>query len=235
MSVGYNPSIVTSGLILCLDPKNPRSYSGSGATMYDASSFVYSGATSTNTLTGSPTYNSAGYLTFNGAGTQNLRVTRGDLNGGSWAYTNVTCCAWVRISSSAAAGDNNIATVESAWEYRYNNQGNGTSVLYYASNPWAWYGPSTAVSNNTWMMLTFRHGASNGDLWSNNTQIFTQAISGGIGAGTGSYPYLTIMARTDGTGSPAMGDLGQVFIYSRALTDAEITQNFNAARGRYGV
>jgi hypothetical protein len=31
------------------------------------------------------------------------------------------------------------------------------------------------------------------------------------------------------------GNVGNVQIYNRALTQAEITQNFNALRGRYGI
>jgi hypothetical protein len=31
------------------------------------------------------------------------------------------------------------------------------------------------------------------------------------------------------------GNIAQVQIYNRALTAAEITQNFNALRGRYGI
>ena len=37
MGTGYNPAIVTDGLILNLDAKDPRSYSGSGSTWYDRS------------------------------------------------------------------------------------------------------------------------------------------------------------------------------------------------------
>lgn len=31
------------------------------------------------------------------------------------------------------------------------------------------------------------------------------------------------------------GDIGMIMVYNRALTQAEITQNFNATRGRFGV
>jgi len=38
-----------------------------------------------------------------------------------------------------------------------------------------------------------------------------------------------------GSGYQWSGDIDNVGFYSRALTDAEILQNFNALRGRYGV
>jgi hypothetical protein len=84
-------------------------------------------------------------------------------------------------------------------------------------------------------MITFRHGATTGDFFSNATLLSATAISGGITAGTASYPMLTLMARVGGAGSFAKGSMGLVTIYNRAITDAEITQNFNATRGRYGI
>ena len=177
--------------------------------------------------------NPSNYLSFDGS-TNYINVARSDLSGGSWAYSNVTVCAWIYIDNTSSSGDNNIATVENAWEFRWNNNGNGTSSLAFASNPWAWIGSGT-VTNGVWQMITFRHGASTGDFFSNSTLLSSTAISGGISAGTGSYPHMTIMARTSGAGSFAKGRLGVFQVYNRAITDSEITQNYNALRGRYGI
>jgi len=60
--IGYNPSIVNTNLLWCIDAGNPRSYPGSGTTWYDVN-------TATNgTLTNGPTYTSgtSGYFTFDG-------------------------------------------------------------------------------------------------------------------------------------------------------------------------
>lgn len=43
------------------------------------------------------------------------------------------------------------------------------------------------------------------------------------------------MAVFAGTTSKAGGSLASVSLYNRALTQAEIQQNFNATRGRYGI
>lgn len=58
MGIGYNPKIVTDGLVLCLDAGNTKSYPGSGTTWYDLS-----GRGNHHTLTGSPTW-SAGKFTL---------------------------------------------------------------------------------------------------------------------------------------------------------------------------
>ena len=49
MSLSHSPSIVTTGLILCLDAANPKSYPGTGTTWYDVS-----GNGNNHDLTGSP-------------------------------------------------------------------------------------------------------------------------------------------------------------------------------------
>ena len=61
MATRYSPAIVTSGLVLCLDAANPKSYSGTGTTWTDLSGNGYNG-----TLVNSPTF-SQGVFTFNGS------------------------------------------------------------------------------------------------------------------------------------------------------------------------
>ena len=63
MTINYNPSVVTSGLVLCYDAGNPRSYPGSGASWYDASNNGSAGS-----ILNGPTYssNNLGYFSFDG-------------------------------------------------------------------------------------------------------------------------------------------------------------------------
>ena len=70
-------SMVTSGLLLQLDAGNPTSYSGSGTTWTDLSTYENNA-----TLTGSPTFTdvgSASYFSFNGS-TQYAPVTTSKMN-----------------------------------------------------------------------------------------------------------------------------------------------------------
>ena len=63
MALNHSPSIVTNGLVLCLDAANTKSYPGSGTTWTDISGNGTSG-----TLTNGPVFNSAnlGYFVFDG-------------------------------------------------------------------------------------------------------------------------------------------------------------------------
>ena len=64
MAVGYNPKIITDGLVLCLDAGNTKSYPGSGTSWSDLS-----GQGNTGTLVNGPTYSSAdgGSIVFDGS------------------------------------------------------------------------------------------------------------------------------------------------------------------------
>ncbi len=150
-----------------------------------------------------------------------------------WHHDEVTVCAFINPALDCPSGDNNIVTVENAFEYRYNNVGNGTASMYYATNPWAWYGSGT-ITLGQWQMLTFRHDVSTGlgQIWSNDTTILSRSIGGPVVHRGGNMKF---MGRYCCDGSPARGDLGVILVYNRALTDAEITQNYNALRGKYGV
>ena len=226
MSLAHSPNIVRNGLIFCIDAKNINSYPGVGSAITD----IVSGSSAT--IYGNPGF-SNGTLTFIGNGTQYINSSRADIKDGSWSYSTLTACAWIYIDPASSATDNNIATVENAWEYRFVNNGDGTAAVAYASNPWAWYGAGT-VNTGVWQMITFRHGTATGDLWKNDSQIFSRNISGPVGAGTG-YGVMTLMGRTGGWGAPANGKLAAFYLYGRAISDQEIQKNFNALRGRFGI
>ena len=51
MGLAYNTGAIISGLVLCVDGANLRSWAGSGTTWFDVS-----GNNNTNTLTNGPTY-----------------------------------------------------------------------------------------------------------------------------------------------------------------------------------
>ena len=153
-----------------------------------------------------------------------------------WYHDEVTICAFINPATDCPTSDNNIVTIENSFEYKYNNKNNGTAYMQFASNPWAWKGSSTTTLINLgeWQMLTFRNDVSTalGEIWSNDNTIYSTSINGPLSNRAGNMKF---MGRYCCAGSPARGDLGVVLVYNRALTDAEITQNYNALRGKYGV
>jgi len=221
--------IVTAGLNLYLDAANPASYPGTGTSWFDLSANAY-----TTTLVGSPTFNST-YFTFDGT-TEYVDTNQ------SLAAESFSVGAWFRTS---AAGIKMILSKEvpagNPWNYRIWLNG-GTIVADMSQAPafQASLSSPTAVYNNgAWYFVMFTRDDSNWRLYVNGQQINTRtdpytgsvtnaqelwigrsAFTAGGSAPTGSYQYT--------------GDLGQIFVYDRVLTGAEILRNFNVTRGTYG-
>jgi len=232
MGISYNPRTITDGLVLALDAGNSKSYPGSGTAWTDLTS------TTAGVLNNGPTYNSSngGSISFDDVD-DFVRFTRTDVNGGTFAYTNITCNLWINPGSSQNSGGgqaNNLITVENTFEISIGNRGNGFSSLYYASVPWAWYGTeSNVVKNDAWNMITFVHATTGRWLYVNGIEVFYRGDTGNLIAGSSSFPYLTIGGRFAGTGSPYGGRIANIQLYNRVFTASEIQQNYNATKGRY--
>jgi hypothetical protein len=220
---GALDNIVTNGLVINLDASQKASYPGSGNTWYNLA------GSENGTIINGTTYGSSnnGIITFDGVD------DAVEIYGYNWSHTQVTVCAFIKPATDCPSGDNNIVTIENSFEYRYNNRGDGTASVWYASNPWAWFGSGT-ITLGQWQMVTFRHNTTTniGDIWANGSQIFSQAINGGIATRTDN---IKIMGRYCCAGSPAKGDLGAILIYNRPLSNSEIIQNFNALKTKYGL
>jgi hypothetical protein len=206
--------IVTNGLIVNLDALNNSSYSGSGTTWTDIS-----GSGNNATLVSSPAYtaSSPGYFTMNGSTT-----TINAINLSS--YTNLTIEIWL-YDSRTYSGEQDILT--------YN--GNSGSYAYRSSDSsFRTDGDNlgarlfTGVSRppqNTWYQLCY---VKNANLYLNNTSY--------TGSGTDrTYGVLSIANTRTGINNRLNGRIGTVKIYNRSLTAGEVSQNFNALRGRYGI
>ena len=228
----FNNLTIRNGLLLWLDAGNVDSYPGTGTSWYDLS-----GNDGTAIAYNNPVYNSEGYFNFDGA-TDFFRVTRSDLNGGTFAHKTLTVELWFRPGANGSAyhDSNNLITSEDAFEISIGNNLNGYSGIKYASTPWAWYGNTgNVLENNKWNLITFVHNMVGRKLYINGVEIYSSNHSGSISKGSSAHPYLTLMARGSGTGSPAEGDLAIVKLYSTPLTATEVLQNFNLSKARFGL
>ena len=241
MALAHSPSIVTNGLVLCLDAANRKSYPGSGTTWTDLS-----GRGNNGTLTGGPTYSSSngGSIVFDGS---NDYVNCGNSSTVNLSSSFTSSC-WFRVSNSAP---NTIDGKGLVAKYSGNGTnrsqmlyfvGNNNSVLFTVSSD----GTNTAstiksisyssISRETWYYLTGVFTASqkmelflNGVLVSSDTTTLSQVFSS-------STQPLAIGAQAIGSsGFAFQGNIAQASIYNRALTASEIQQNFNATRGRFGI
>lgn len=231
MSLEHGASIVTNGLVLCLDAGNTKSYPGTGTTWTDLSGLGNNG-----TLTNGPTYSSAnsGSLVFDGT---NDNVSFGEkLN---QTTSNFSMSAWVK-STSTAAGNNNGIIYKKYTGYSY--------IAGYRLNMPNGAFDVEIADGTSHSQLTAGSGYNNGTWWNVTATIIRGSslnlYANGVLIGTAAQTFTTTI---DSTGTPFClaslagqyhiyaGSMSYVSMYNRALSASEITQNFNALRGRYGI
>ena len=219
MGLGHSPSIVINGLVLALDAANPKSYTGSGTTWTDLI-----GRGNTGTLTNGPTYSSTsgGSIVFDGT---NDNVSIGT-NGFSFGSSPGTLSAWAKTRDRTSTGT--IVSYGNAATNGARFLGIGQSNFYFSG-----YGSSIAASGlsyDTWFNLVGVYDGTNASMYVNGALVAgptarswnTTASNAGIGKNVSNNEYW-------------QGDVAQVQIYNRALSAAEIQQNYNAFKGRYAT
>jgi len=223
MGVAYNPQAVTNGLVLCLDAANVKSYPGSGTAWTDLS-----GNSNNGTLTNGPIYNSLnnGYFTFDG-NNDFVQCT------GSVTLTSATFITWIQRNGDQSAFTGlvfNRETNVTGMGFRESNQISYT----WNSDPSTWqWNPGLVVPDSTWCMIAVSVTSTSA------TAYLCQ--SSGITSATNTVSHASTLlddikiAADDQGGRFFKGQLSMAMIYNKALSAAEIQQNYNALRGRFGI
>ena len=194
----------------------------------------------TGTLTNGPTYSSAngGSLVFDGVDDYVDCVLNSGLTGtGSW-----TMSAWFKINGAPSAGLYQNAIVDTDATGGSANMictdwsgyhGGSQNQLLYASRPSTGgsytnlLGP--VLTQGIWYNATVvRNGTTDTKLYTNGS--LSATYTGNISTAT--QPLVRIGRWTDAA-NYANCNISQVQIHNRALTAAEVSQNFNALKSRY--
>ena len=227
MGVYAGPEIISDSLVLALDAGNTQSYVGSGTTWRDLS-----GNGNTGTLTNGPTYSSSngGSIVFDGVDDY---VTCG--NNSILQLSGGTVSAWVKTLNPGGSFRSIIAK-----QFNYALfTADGVLVTYDWGNNLT-RTTNVNISDNSWKNVSMSFTTNTGTP-SNNAVIYLNGIA----------ILVTTIKRDDsnniqleigrggtvpsGNTQNLNGSIAQVSIYNRALTAAEVSQNFNALRGRFGI
>ena len=222
MAVGYNPSIVSDGLVLYLDPANQRSYSGSGNTANGLIGEI------NGTLVNGVGFTSSnnGYFSFDGTNdyieVPSITSIAGDFTVAIWFYTTASLDGYYKRLLD-------LDYITGFWLGRNANSNSWGGGILESNFPYGIYLPFT---NGQWhYLVSVRSGTTHilyGDGISNTT-------SNTVSNGNLSAAMLLIAREPLFSPSNFNGNIGQVQIYNRALSQQEILQNFNATRFRYGI
>ena len=222
MSFSRGPQIVTNGLILYLDFANTKSYPATGSIVFDRTVNGYNGV-----LTNGPTFssNNFGYLGFDGI--NDMVVTQL-----STLSTSNTWDIWVNRTSNANAFNMMMGMFLPYFAFNSSNQ-------FFFSNSVGASQQSIATpgtySDNTWYHVTFvsdYNGSTTTMKIYVNSVFSTQGVFTGQQVSTTTNSFRLGQWNTDNSYS-FNGKIGSAKIYNRVLTQAEITQNFDAIKSRY--
>ena len=216
-------TIRDSSLVLYLDAANLRSYVSGSTNWTDISK-----GANTVTLVNGPTFNTSkgGNIVFDGADdycSTNLVKT----------FTNMTIQAWFYKNGASPSVYSGLVADRSATVATglLINRSGGEDLAYNWNNDAATYNWSSGLilNNNAWNFLsltvtpTLATGFLNGVSATNSVSHSPTSITNlAIGK-----DYVTERL--------VRGSIGLVFIYDKALSAAEVLQNYNTTKIRYGL
>lgn len=236
MGLSHSPKIVTDNLSMYIDVTNTKSYPGSGTSWFDLgpNKLVFESAgtqTPLETVSGVPSFG------FNGSGYWECTTNASTVDFGG----DCTLLMWIRSEDISVR-----KTVFEKAGTIYQSYEQEIAVTWEVAENFSWYsryntydfGGTSAINLNTWALVgikmssgkstTARTGfySINGNPWTSGyTSRSSTALTaaGALRVGSG---Y---------AGAVDNGNIAAVMCYNKMLNDAEIQQNFNALRGRYGL
>ena len=227
MGLFHSPKIVTDGLSLYLDAGNKKSYPGSGNIWFDIS------GNNRNFTNDGATYN-----------TNPSRFTLGDnendhiesltfsiING----FTAITTSMWISHIDQNTIGFVSYATTAQDNEYLiYKTVGTNLRTFRAVS----YVNHTVNLPFNTFYNLTHTNNGSTDKIYINGTEVSSLSFTFGTMGGSG---RLLLGQEQDSVGGGFQssqdfpGSFANLSIYNRALSAAEVKQNYNALKTRFGL
>jgi hypothetical protein len=208
--------IVTDGLAMYLDAGVTESYSGSGSEWTD---ITYNG--NNGTLLNNPTFSSAdgGSLLFDGID-DSVTITNVNLDRASGQ--NFVWNAWIKTPSRFSSYKMILSTTRN---YYYLALFNNQIAFDIAGVPIIRYG---SLSVNTWYNITIVRDTNVDYIYLNGISIGTRANNAGYNGvlAIGRWAFNNTLFYNS--------NISVVSIYLDALTSAQVLENYNALKSRYG-
>ena len=233
--IAYLGNIVTQGLVLDLDAAIKGSYPGTGSIWTDVSNNNNNG-----TLINGPTFSSADYGSIVFDGVDDYVNDVGSVSTFSFIQNTgiFTIGMWVKpavLNKTHYFLGNTPTSIEKGFFYGFNSsnglrfvimRGNNSSVLD--------FNPTSFISTTDWVNITMVGNGSTVTVYKNGSSFQTSTGMSNFPTGD-STRVLNVGRITSYSSETFQGSISVSQIYNRALSSTEITQNFNALRGRYGI
>ena len=219
------PNIVTDGLVFAIDAGSERSYPGSGTTATDLA------GTNTVALVNGVSYNSnqGGKWGFDGIDDQIV------LNSGTALVVNdFTITQWIQFPASTSkmsigGGQYTTTPVQEYRGYIWYRSPQGEIRVTVNNETGAIFNVASSVYCNKWSQITATRSGGTYKLYVDGVQVdITRTGS------TNDFSIRTIGWSYSSSYAFA-GSISNTLIYDTALTAAQVLQNFNAQKSRFGL
>ena len=224
MAFFFSPNVVTDGLVFAVDAANKKSYPGSGTTWTDLA------GSNNGTLTNGPTFSSdgRGSIVFDGTddyvGSINLGIT----------FSNITFSCWVKRIGTQ--GDYTGLMISDG-----TNSNSGIGIMssgriwaMWTTNVWG-HNSGLSISDQTWTMVTVVFNSGTVNFYKNDNSETPSTGTPTTYSSTSAFPNLQIGKDRGFSTRILNGNIAYASVYDRGLTVAEITQNYNALKSRFGL
>lgn len=240
-------NIINNGLLLYFDASRLSSYSGTGSTLTDLA------ADADGTITGA-TYSATrgGSLVFNGA-SNNVEILA---NNAPLRFANnvpYSISAWCYVPSAAPTGNfytifsyaPNPSQFAGGYYFQLDNNAliNKSFLFDYTDNAgsyWSLQGIGSNWAANTWFNICGTYTGTGG---TTNAKVY---VNGSLSGTTSRNNDAVASANYVSNSAKCMvgcrfnqhyfnGEISTVMVYNRALSAAEVNQNYQVTRRRFGV
>jgi len=225
MALHHSPRIVTNGLVLCLDAANRKSYSGTGTVWNELSNNMSA------ELVNSPTFNSQNNGFFQFVTDDFARIANNTALDTQtptvevWIKTNATIQNGFWFEKGTVNTQYSLFQEGASIQWRMNIGGNTNLTTTTA----------TYINTSNWYQVVGTYTSGARRLYVNGILVNSDTQSGTIATNSGGMSIGVFGGFSGGRGYQYNGNLSVCRVYNRALTPAEILQNFNAQKGRYNL
>jgi len=228
------PYIVMDELLCYYDAHIDDSYPATGTVWYDISG----NGNNISMNSPNPTYSTINNVKcFKTDSSRGQGFASSNLKGGRLPSQNATLESWVYANPTNLTGADRgciiLLTSPNGIYQSWNLDNNNLSNYWYSHNPEGYWEPGSALTRQVWVNLT--------SVWDYNSSTLKQYVNGSLvathttqgNASTGTYLMIGYEGCCGDRNFP--GYIGVIRIYSKALSAAEVLQNHNAQKSRFGL
>lgn len=217
MATSTGPNLVTSGLVFNIDSFKYANFNIGAKTWTTAV-----GGNIAGTISGTPTWStSTGAMAFDGSTSVSYGnflpvLTNSDITVEAWVYPTATSGQKCILSQSTNSG---------SWQF---------NLSYCFSGTWRWETPGGSLQDagtypvNNWYHVVGRVISGVSTIWVNGVQ--TTSGTGALSSTTTTHEFQ--IAKFNGALTSFIGNIQAVRIYTQALSDAQVYQNYLSFRNR---